>query len=460
MAPAGPSTLKRTNDVVFAFFFGVFILHEYPGIYSIYGASIIVLMTSAVRIHKIYNHQKKASNESPHCAWKQLNFPDAHERPLSDPIKAFDRPRSIGMHCARLATFNSHKYWPPKKGTTRYPIAAKLAGAGFYFTPTTLPSRVKCAYCGESITVNPNDTDLLNKHRQLSTDCAFFEETRSIRNSRSTRSSSIKGDESDTDSSASKRTIDTVSTSSETSIPISKRQKGQDKASELVASKKCTSGKEPADFDQIFTPPKPTRRTIITYGSSRPVHRLPFSARNNPSGVNILPDFKSSLIIKPDGPYIASPATKPIDNPKKAPQASTKPKTIQTRRLQKPEASGSGASVSAANSSKKRSHSRSTVFDNATPPSKKPILKEPIDTSTDITSIPKKVFRDKGKGREVEYNLPSSLPTIETISLSQSGNKLPEPFTSISKERDYVPTAEGSESSRQPPVRTEPSQAI
>ncbi|KAL7316725.1 hypothetical protein PS15m_003178 [Mucor circinelloides] len=59
MAPAGPGTLMRMNDVVFAFLFGIFILHEYPDIYSISGASIIVLMTSAMGIHKIYSHTKK-----------------------------------------------------------------------------------------------------------------------------------------------------------------------------------------------------------------------------------------------------------------------------------------------------------------------------------------------------------------------------------------------------------------
>lgn len=58
MAPAGPGTLMRMNDVVFAFLFGIFILHEYPDAYSISGASIIVLMTSAMGIHKIYAHKK------------------------------------------------------------------------------------------------------------------------------------------------------------------------------------------------------------------------------------------------------------------------------------------------------------------------------------------------------------------------------------------------------------------
>jgi drug/metabolite transporter (DMT)-like permease len=58
MAPAGPGTLMRMNDVVFAFLFGILILHEYPDMYSISGASIIVLMTSAMGVHKIYAHSK------------------------------------------------------------------------------------------------------------------------------------------------------------------------------------------------------------------------------------------------------------------------------------------------------------------------------------------------------------------------------------------------------------------
>ncbi|KAI7898937.1 uncharacterized protein BX663DRAFT_229158 [Cokeromyces recurvatus] len=59
MAPAGPGTLMRMNDVVFAFLFGILILHEYPDIYSISGATIIVAMTSAMGIHKIYSHTRK-----------------------------------------------------------------------------------------------------------------------------------------------------------------------------------------------------------------------------------------------------------------------------------------------------------------------------------------------------------------------------------------------------------------
>ncbi|KAI9260096.1 hypothetical protein EDC94DRAFT_649217 [Helicostylum pulchrum] len=392
-------------------------------------------------------------NESPHCAWTRLNFPDTRKRPLSGPIKAFDTPRSIRMRSARLATFNCNKYWTPKRGDAKYPSATKLANAGFYFSPTAnAPSRVKCAYCGESVTVNPDNTDFLNKHRNLSIDCAFFEESYSTRSSISStksRESRAKGDELNSDSSTCKRPINVVSTSSETNTPIFKRPKALDP----VAIKKCTSGKDSAgtnmaegvqkasnktddsiwDFNQVLTPPKRTCRTMITYGSSRPVHHVPRSTRNNPGSVNILPDLTSSLIIKPDGPYIDSPATQPINNTKKAPQASTKSKVIRIRRLQKPKASGSGTSVPPANPPRKRSLSISSVIDSTAPPTKKP------------ASTP-------------EYYQPSGPPPRKPIPVSRYPTMLLlQPFApSFPEEDDYMPAAEGSGTFHQPLAHTEP----
>ncbi|GAA5802736.1 hypothetical protein HPULCUR_008210 [Helicostylum pulchrum] len=337
-------------------------------------------------------------NESPRCAWTRLKFPDAHKRALYDPSKAFVSPRSIRMRSARLATFNCNKYWPPKKDVTKYPSAAKLANAGFYFSPTaSLPSRVKCVYCGEATTVNPNETDLLNKHRNLSIGCTFFKETYNTRSSRSnknSRESRAKGDASNTDSSTSKRTINTVSTSSETSSPISKRQKERSKALELVASKKRTSRKEPAvankakyvQKDAPNTDDSTRSRAMITDGSSRPAHHVRRSTRNNPRGVNILPDSKSS----------------------------TEPKIIRTRCLQKPEGSGSGTSVPATNPPRKISLSASPVTDSTAPPTKKS----------------------------------ASTPSRFTLSLEQLTPSIP-------KERDYVQDAEGSGTSRQTPANTD-----
>ena len=55
LAPAGPGTLMRMNDVVFAFIFGIFILHEYPDIFSVTGTIIIVTMTTAIGLRKWLN---------------------------------------------------------------------------------------------------------------------------------------------------------------------------------------------------------------------------------------------------------------------------------------------------------------------------------------------------------------------------------------------------------------------
>lgn len=134
------------------------------------------------------------------------------------------------------------------------------------------------------------------------------------------------------------------------------------------------------DFNQTNNLPKPTRRTLTIYGSSRPVRRLTRNARNNPSGFNILPDPKSPLLIKPSCLNIASSATTRIANGKKALQTSNKTKVIQRRHLQKFEASGPGTSVPAVSPPQKRSRSISSVNDRATPPAKKPVLQSPVDT--------------------------------------------------------------------------------
>ncbi|KAI8373203.1 uncharacterized protein BYT42DRAFT_501056 [Radiomyces spectabilis] len=61
LAPAGPGTLMRMNDVVFAFLFGIFILHEYPDFYSILGAIVIVGMTTALGLHKWFLHAGRSA---------------------------------------------------------------------------------------------------------------------------------------------------------------------------------------------------------------------------------------------------------------------------------------------------------------------------------------------------------------------------------------------------------------
>lgn len=40
------------NDVVFAFLFGILLLHEYPDAYSISGAVLIVSTTTALGVRK------------------------------------------------------------------------------------------------------------------------------------------------------------------------------------------------------------------------------------------------------------------------------------------------------------------------------------------------------------------------------------------------------------------------
>ncbi|KAI8083658.1 hypothetical protein BDF21DRAFT_416395 [Thamnidium elegans] len=274
--------------------------------------------------------------ESPHCPWNCLNYPDTHKRPLSDPKKALDHPRSL-----------------------------------------ILPSRVKCAYYGVSITLKPNDIDLLNKHHKLSNDCPFFDKTHTTHNSIITGLNGTRPKESST-----KRLINSVSSSPYTNESASKRTKGQEKFLEpLVVTKMRTKSVQKTvnikaedsicNINQIFTPPKLTSRVMATYDSARLVHHRTRITRNNPSGVNTLPDFKSSLIIKPTGPSIVSSAS--IVPPAKK----------ETR------------------SPRKRSLSISSVSNNDAPSTKKANVKRVLASTmanTEVTSSIKKPFEDKNKG--------------------------------------------------------------
>ncbi|KAI8141582.1 hypothetical protein BJV82DRAFT_670493 [Fennellomyces sp. T-0311] len=48
MTPAGPASVMRTNEVVLAFIFGIFIFNEYPDLLSVTGAAIIIATTTVL----------------------------------------------------------------------------------------------------------------------------------------------------------------------------------------------------------------------------------------------------------------------------------------------------------------------------------------------------------------------------------------------------------------------------
>ncbi|KAI8322788.1 hypothetical protein GQ54DRAFT_259387 [Martensiomyces pterosporus] len=56
LAPAGPGTLMRNLDVVFAFLFGVTLFDEVPDWISVAGAVVIVGCTIAMGLHKWFSH--------------------------------------------------------------------------------------------------------------------------------------------------------------------------------------------------------------------------------------------------------------------------------------------------------------------------------------------------------------------------------------------------------------------
>ncbi|KAI7898934.1 uncharacterized protein BX663DRAFT_229044 [Cokeromyces recurvatus] len=121
------------------------------------------------------------ATESPSCPWVILNFPD-------DPTKRSTiklQPQHPKMRAARLATFNSHNFWPPVKrdvaGRRKFLASTKLADAGFILSPTSdNKSRVKCPYCQCCINTPINDIDALKSHSQFNSACIFFDQSNNV----------------------------------------------------------------------------------------------------------------------------------------------------------------------------------------------------------------------------------------------------------------------------------------
>ncbi|KAJ3158227.1 hypothetical protein HDU86_002936 [Geranomyces michiganensis] len=60
MSHAGPATLMRNLDIVFAFVFGQIFFNETPRVTSIVGAAIILASTASVALYKWWTHKRRA----------------------------------------------------------------------------------------------------------------------------------------------------------------------------------------------------------------------------------------------------------------------------------------------------------------------------------------------------------------------------------------------------------------
>ncbi|KAF9933205.1 hypothetical protein FBU30_006146 [Linnemannia zychae] len=63
LAPLGPGTLMRMNDIVFAFLFQITIQHEHPDFFSYLGASLVIICTSSMGFNKWRLEKKKLQQE-------------------------------------------------------------------------------------------------------------------------------------------------------------------------------------------------------------------------------------------------------------------------------------------------------------------------------------------------------------------------------------------------------------
>ncbi|GJJ72106.1 hypothetical protein EMPS_04463 [Entomortierella parvispora] len=63
LAPIGPGTLMRQNDIVFAFIFQITVQHEQPDLFSFLGASLVMICTGGMALNKWRLEKKRVQLE-------------------------------------------------------------------------------------------------------------------------------------------------------------------------------------------------------------------------------------------------------------------------------------------------------------------------------------------------------------------------------------------------------------
>ncbi|KAF9170229.1 hypothetical protein BGX21_005114, partial [Mortierella sp. AD011] len=63
LAPLGPGTLMRMNDIVFAFIFQITVQHEKPDLFSFLGATLVMICTGGMALNKWRLEKKRVQQE-------------------------------------------------------------------------------------------------------------------------------------------------------------------------------------------------------------------------------------------------------------------------------------------------------------------------------------------------------------------------------------------------------------
>ncbi|KAL7316757.1 hypothetical protein PS15m_003207 [Mucor circinelloides] len=206
------------------------------------------------------------SAESPTCPWALLNFPDASSAHRSLTVNEKDpttQPQHKIMRAARLATYNHHHYWPPKKSlkSRRFQVASKLSDAGFYFTPTLESSaRIKCPYCRATIMEPEKTIDALATHRKLNGACVFFHQRKLGTRGKNRR-----------DTTASTASNDTYKTAA-SQLDSQDQQEEKEKEDYIVPQKRKQEQEEKEDdsvwdISHFLNIPAHVKKPTLTYGN-------------------------------------------------------------------------------------------------------------------------------------------------------------------------------------------------
>ncbi|KAG1345483.1 hypothetical protein G6F62_004138 [Rhizopus arrhizus] len=347
------------------------------------------------------------AHEAPHCPWVVLDFPDNPSHDLD-----VDHATSKGtrMRNARLATFTKHKYWPPKIKSKKWPLASKVVSAGFYFAPSKKhPAKIRCPYCHVEITDPIETNDLFGIHKDLNAKCVFLKH---IKDDNNKESMVISDEIHDVSSKKDQKAVESLEDSIWDINQAYSSDLKSKKRKHLVTYSKRSSRKRRSTEDNHLLKKTVDQENTRQPRASEPVERPLKDKRRK-----ILNEPPEAIV---NNNFSINESSKEMNTSKvsysKKPTSSKEMLTKQTDRISLDKL----FNTSETNLSLENTASYlSSTSKGETSCAESRELKE-VDNDHKDAQIIIPVRKDKGKGREIDYNTAPVLPLVKkNINLSK-----------------------------------------
>lgn len=358
----------------------------------------------------------------------------------------------------------------PEKHSNLLHEHEELSGECLFFEPThhiraTKNRRDTIGSIKSSESFKTANSELEEESMDLETDYSLYEPSfvESTKKKSKSKESDAEDEMDNNESKTSKQSTKTTKAKQADPIKVVRRRKvsetaatsgGKRKREESNNEKSIKKGEDDSiwNIEQTFTPTSTVRKPVITFGNKKS-RVLPSSTRSGANSIDIFANLKSNPIAKPG----EDKRRKDSDPSKKS--LIEVPSLTKTRRklldVPKPVTEKTTVKDSTKNSIKPPNSSKLIVNippslneDPKSDPTDIPPKKNSTDSPISIENIEPaitKPYRDKGKGRAVEFNLSS--PPVSTvkkpISLSKSKKLKPQDSTAVSFDGSDAPILKG-----------------